>query len=66
MISYASRGTELRTGDVLGGGTIGTCSILEQAGAYPYLRSGDLVHIKAGPLGPLTQTIIAGIEPHPL
>jgi len=43
MLAYASRGTELRPGDVIGSGTVGTGCILEVAelhGAdrYPYDR----------------------------
>ena len=43
MISFASRGTELRTGDVIGSGTVGTGCILELSGthgpdAYPWLQ----------------------------
>lgn len=62
MISYASRGTTLRPGDVIGGGTVAGCSILEHAGAYPYLAEGDVVHIDGGPLGTITQIVIAGAE----
>jgi 2-keto-4-pentenoate hydratase/2-oxohepta-3-ene-1,7-dioic acid hydratase in catechol pathway len=62
MISYASRGTELRPGDVIGSGTVGTGCILELSRVhgtetYPYLRAGDLVRIDAGPLGVIQSRI---------
>jgi 2-keto-4-pentenoate hydratase/2-oxohepta-3-ene-1,7-dioic acid hydratase in catechol pathway len=58
MISYASRGTTLRPGDVLGSGTVGTGCILELSRvhgqeAYPYLSPGDDVRLDVDRLGSL-------------
>lgn len=65
MISYASRGTLLRPGDVIGSGTVGTGCILELAlvhGAdrYPYLHVGDDVCLRVDGLGEQRTTIVAG------
>jgi 2-keto-4-pentenoate hydratase/2-oxohepta-3-ene-1,7-dioic acid hydratase in catechol pathway len=68
MISYASRGTEVRTGDVIGSGTVGTGCILELSTVhgrdqYPWLRPGDEVHLEAELLGAITARVT---EPQPL
>ena len=56
MIAYASRGTRLVPGDVLGSGTVGTGCILELSRVhgrerYPYLRAGDRVELAVEGLG---------------
>ncbi len=66
LLAYASRGTELRTGDVIGSGTVGTGCILELSrvhgnDAYPWLKSGDEVRLEVEELG----TIEAHILPSP-
>ena len=71
MISYASRGTEVRAGDVIGSGTCGTGCILELShrpdGAdYPWLQPGDHVVAAVEGLGELHNTVIAGAPLHPL
>ncbi|MFE7629145.1 fumarylacetoacetate hydrolase family protein [Kocuria sp. NPDC057446] len=71
MISYASRGTTLRTGDVIGSGTVGTGCILELSrvhgtGAYPWLRPGDQVEVAVEALGTLHSTIRPPVVLHPL
>jgi 2-keto-4-pentenoate hydratase/2-oxohepta-3-ene-1,7-dioic acid hydratase in catechol pathway len=71
MISYASRGTELVPGDVIGSGTVGTGCILELAGlepsdVYPWLRPGDHVVLRGGPLGTIESSIVGGRVPAPL
>lgn len=71
MIAFASRGTELRPGDVIGSGTVGTGCILELSRvhgteAFPYLQIGDEVHIDGGVLGQIVATIERGREPQPL
>jgi 2-keto-4-pentenoate hydratase/2-oxohepta-3-ene-1,7-dioic acid hydratase in catechol pathway len=71
MIAYASRGTEVRPGDVIGSGTCGSGCILELShrpnGAdYPWLRPGDRVVASVDGLGELSNTIVAGAEPRPL
>jgi 2-keto-4-pentenoate hydratase/2-oxohepta-3-ene-1,7-dioic acid hydratase (catechol pathway) len=71
MLAYASRGTELRPGDVIGSGTVGTGCILELSGvhgadAYPWLRPGDQVRLEIDQLGAITSTVSAGQDPFPL
>jgi 2-keto-4-pentenoate hydratase/2-oxohepta-3-ene-1,7-dioic acid hydratase in catechol pathway len=68
MISYASRGTEVRTGDVIASGTVGTGCILELSTVhgheqYPWLRTGDEVRLEAELLGAITARVT---EPQPL
>lgn len=68
MVSYASRGTELRTGDVLGSGTVGSGSILDlryQHGRdrYPWLAAGDVVMLSAQGLGIIETTVRAVRSP---
>jgi len=65
MLAYAARGTQLRPGDVIGSGTVGTGCILELAhlhgsDAYPWLRPGDEVTIEIDRLGALTGRIVPG------
>jgi 2-keto-4-pentenoate hydratase/2-oxohepta-3-ene-1,7-dioic acid hydratase in catechol pathway len=71
MIAYASRGTELRPGDVIGSGTVGTGCILELGrvhggDAYPWLAVGDVVEIDVEQLGTQRARIVAGPAIHPL
>jgi 2-keto-4-pentenoate hydratase/2-oxohepta-3-ene-1,7-dioic acid hydratase in catechol pathway len=71
MIAYASRGTRVVPGDIIGSGTVGTGCILELsrvhgADAYPYLRPGDLVRLEGGPLGAIEARITAGRPTVPL
>ncbi|GAA5168835.1 fumarylacetoacetate hydrolase family protein [Pseudonocardia eucalypti] len=65
MISYASRGTRLVRGDVLGSGTVGTGCILELSRVhgldqYPYLVSGDRVHLTVEGLGSIDVSVAGG------
>jgi 2-keto-4-pentenoate hydratase/2-oxohepta-3-ene-1,7-dioic acid hydratase in catechol pathway len=62
MISYASRGTRVVPGDVIGSGTVGTGCILELSGLhggdrYPWLKPGDEVRLEAECLGAITARI---------
>ncbi len=71
MISYASRGTRVQTGDVIGSGTCGTGCILELAlvhggDAYPWLQPGDEVVLGVDRLGSLHNRIVAGAPLRPL
>lgn len=71
MIAYASRGTELRPGDVIGSGTVGTGCILELGrvhggDAYPWLAAGDLVEIEVEQLGWQRTHVVAGPDVIPL
>lgn len=67
----ATRGTELRPGDFIGSGTVGTGCILELsrvhgADADPYLSAGDEVVVDAGVLGSFATQILPASEPAPL
>jgi 2-keto-4-pentenoate hydratase/2-oxohepta-3-ene-1,7-dioic acid hydratase in catechol pathway len=71
MISYASRGTRVGSGDVIGSGTCGTGCILELAlvhggEAYPWLKPGDEVVLSVDRLGSLRNRIVAGSPLVPL
>lgn len=71
MIAYASRGTRVVPGDLIGSGTVGTGCLLELsrvhgAEAYPWLRVGDRVHLEADGLGAVDAGVVAGREPVPL
>jgi 2-keto-4-pentenoate hydratase/2-oxohepta-3-ene-1,7-dioic acid hydratase in catechol pathway len=68
MIAYASRGTEIRTGDVLGSGTCGGGCLAELWGrrgfdAHPPLSPGDVVTISVELLGSQESRIVANHEP---
>jgi 2-keto-4-pentenoate hydratase/2-oxohepta-3-ene-1,7-dioic acid hydratase in catechol pathway len=65
MLAYASRGTELQPGDVIGSGTCGGGCILELAlvhgeAAYPWLKEGDRVELAVEHLGTLSSRVVAG------
>ncbi|MDQ1105684.1 fumarylacetoacetate hydrolase family protein [Nocardioides zeae] len=71
MIAFASRGTELRTGDVLASGTCGGGCLLEYwarlgTDVVPPLAPGDEVTLVAEGIGALSNTIVAGADPVPL
>ncbi|HET8661149.1 MAG TPA: fumarylacetoacetate hydrolase family protein, partial [Micromonosporaceae bacterium] len=71
MLAYASRGTTLRTGDVIGSGTVGTGCILELSqvhggDAYPWLQPGDVVRVEVEQLGSIESRIVAGSDVIPL
>ena len=71
LISYASRGTQVVPGDIIGSGTVGGGCIMELsrlhgAGRYPWLKPGDEVVIEIEALGRLTHRVAAGPPLHPL
>jgi 2-keto-4-pentenoate hydratase/2-oxohepta-3-ene-1,7-dioic acid hydratase in catechol pathway len=71
LVSYASRGTWVRPGDVLGSGTCGSGCLLELWGRrgrdfHPPLGPGDVVSLHVEGIGTLTNTVVAGVEPHVL
>jgi len=71
MLAYASRGTELAAGDVVGSGTCGTGCILELSlvhggDAYPWLSPGDTVELEVEGLGRLRNPVIEGRPLRPL
>jgi 2-keto-4-pentenoate hydratase/2-oxohepta-3-ene-1,7-dioic acid hydratase in catechol pathway len=64
LVSYASRGTALQPGDVIGSGTCGAGCIAERwgregRGSFPPLRPGSVVTLDAGPLGRQTARVLA-------
>jgi 2-keto-4-pentenoate hydratase/2-oxohepta-3-ene-1,7-dioic acid hydratase in catechol pathway len=71
MLAYASRGTTLRPGDVIGSGTCGTGCILELAlvhgsDEYPWLQPGDVVELSVERLGTLSNRLIESPTVKPL
>ena len=71
MLAYASRGTELRPGDVVGSGTVGTGCLLELRSLHgeeqhPWLRPGTEVAVTVERIGTVTARIVAGPDPVPL
>lgn len=67
MIAYASRGTEVRPGDIIGSGTVGTGCIADLAARhgqqeYPWLKSGDRVRLDGELLGHIDVRLV-GAEP---
>jgi 2-keto-4-pentenoate hydratase/2-oxohepta-3-ene-1,7-dioic acid hydratase in catechol pathway len=64
MVAYASRGTTVTAGDVLGSGTCGAGCIAEKWGreghTFPALAVGDVVTLRVEQLGELTNEIVAG------
>jgi 2-keto-4-pentenoate hydratase/2-oxohepta-3-ene-1,7-dioic acid hydratase in catechol pathway len=71
IIAYASRGTTLRPGDVIGSGTVGRGCLLEHyrlgSPAFEgWLEPGDVVELSVDLIGDTRQTIVAGDPIHPL
>jgi 2-keto-4-pentenoate hydratase/2-oxohepta-3-ene-1,7-dioic acid hydratase in catechol pathway len=65
MLAYASRGTRLVPGDVIGSGTCGTGCILELSlvhgpEAYPWLAPGDEVGLEVEQLGRVANRVVEG------
>ncbi|MFE9057655.1 fumarylacetoacetate hydrolase family protein [Streptomyces mutabilis] len=72
MTAYASRGTRVVPGDVLGSGTCGNGGCLAELWGRrgertpPPLRPGDTVTLTVEGLGTLTNTVVPGVGPVPL
>jgi len=73
LLAYASRGTTLRPGDVLGSGTCGNGGCLGELwgrGAthneLPPLRPGDVVTLIVEGIGTVSNRIVPGVEPVPI
>jgi 2-keto-4-pentenoate hydratase/2-oxohepta-3-ene-1,7-dioic acid hydratase in catechol pathway len=71
MLAYASRGTRLVPGDVIGSGTCGTGCILELSlvhgeDAYPWLKPEDEVALEVEHLGRLANKVVRGRSLEPL
>jgi 2-keto-4-pentenoate hydratase/2-oxohepta-3-ene-1,7-dioic acid hydratase in catechol pathway len=71
MVAYASRGTRILPGDVIGSGTCGTGCILELSlvhgeEAFPWLKPGDEVTLEVEHIGRVTNRVIEGKPLRPL
>lgn len=71
LVSYASRGTWVHPGDVLGSGTCAGGCLLELWGRngpdfHPPLGPGDEVSLSAEGIGVLTSRVVAGVQAAPL
>ena len=69
LLAYASRGTLVQPGDIIGSGTCGTGCILELAlvhgpERFPWLAPGDVVSLSVERLGSITNRVVAS-EPAP-
>jgi 2-keto-4-pentenoate hydratase/2-oxohepta-3-ene-1,7-dioic acid hydratase in catechol pathway len=71
MLAYASRGTWIKPGDVIGSGTCGTGCILELSSVpggeeYPWLKPGDMVEVEVERIGKLKNRVVESQPLHPL
>jgi len=71
MIAYATRGTTVRAGDIIGSGTCGNGCLLEFWGRNgkhdpPPLNVGDIVKMTVDGLGVIENAVIAGPPLHPV
>lgn len=71
VVAYTSRGTTLRTGDVLGSGTVGTGCLVEQRALHPdefrgWLREGEVVQFSVDLIGQMNIRIGPPQPLHPL
>jgi len=72
VVSYVSRGVTLSPGDVIGSGTVPTCTLVEHLNPaaleeFPgWLHDGDVVTLRVEGLGETRQTVRAAAAPHPL
>ncbi|MEU5275107.1 fumarylacetoacetate hydrolase family protein [Streptomyces asoensis] len=72
MTAYASRGTRVRPGDVLGSGTCGNGGCLAELWGVrgertpPPLRPGDTVTLTVEGIGSVSNTVVPGGQPVPL
>ena len=72
LISYASRGTEVRAGDVLGSGTCGNGGCLAELWGRkgqidpPPLRPGDVVELAVEGIGTVRNRVVAGLTLPPV
>jgi 2-keto-4-pentenoate hydratase/2-oxohepta-3-ene-1,7-dioic acid hydratase in catechol pathway len=72
MVAYASRGTVVRPGDVLGSGTCGNGGCLAELWGVrgrqdpPPLKPGDTVTLTVEGIGTISNTVVAGPDPLPI
>src|SRR3954451_23900971 len=69
LVAYASRGTTIRPGDVLGSGTCGNGGCLAELWGrgrddLPPLKPGDVAERAVEGLGTIRNTVVAGRDPH--
>ncbi len=69
LVAYASRGTVVRPGDVLGSGTCGNGGCLAELWGRrgvqdpPPLQPGDVVTLTVEGIGSVSNRVVAGVEP---
>jgi 2-keto-4-pentenoate hydratase/2-oxohepta-3-ene-1,7-dioic acid hydratase in catechol pathway len=72
LISYASRGTEVRAGDVLGSGTCGNGGCLSELWGRrgelspPPLQPGDIVEMTVEGIGTIRNRVVPGLDLPPV
>ncbi|MFI6492047.1 fumarylacetoacetate hydrolase family protein [Streptomyces sp. NPDC050564] len=72
MVAYASRGTAVRPGDVLGSGTCGNGGCLAELWGVrgrqepPPLKPGDTVTLTVEGIGTTSNTVVPGTDPVPI
>jgi 2-keto-4-pentenoate hydratase/2-oxohepta-3-ene-1,7-dioic acid hydratase in catechol pathway len=72
MVAYASRGAEVRAGDVVGSGTCGNGGCLAELWGRrgrrfpPPLKPGDTVTLTVEGIGTVANTVVPGLTPVPL
>ncbi|MFJ9038138.1 fumarylacetoacetate hydrolase family protein [Streptomyces sp. NPDC102406] len=72
MVAYASRGTRVAPGDVLGSGTCGNGGCLAELWGLrgeqspPPLKPGDTVTLTVEGIGSVSNTVVAGAAPLPI
>jgi 2-keto-4-pentenoate hydratase/2-oxohepta-3-ene-1,7-dioic acid hydratase in catechol pathway len=72
LISYASRGTEVRAGDVLGSGTCGNGGCLAELWGRrgeqtpPPLQPGDVVEMAVEGIGTIRNRVVEGVDLPPI
>lgn len=72
LVSYASRGTWVRAGDVLGSGTCGNGGCLAELWGRrgeqdpPPLRAGDVVEMTVEGIGTIRNTVVPGLDLPPV
>ncbi|MGY1727990.1 fumarylacetoacetate hydrolase family protein [Geodermatophilus sp. SYSU D01062] len=72
LVAYASRGTEVRAGDVLGSGTCGNGGCLAELwgrrgeAAPDPLRPGDVVEMTVEGIGTIRNRVVAGVDLPPV
>ena len=72
LISYASRGTQVRAGDVLGSGTCGNGGCLAELWGLrgrqdpPPLRPGDVVEMTVEGIGTIRNQVVPGLQLPPV